>query len=161
MKSAKFHGFCSFSWSRQNFMVFAQFMKSSKFHGFYSFPFSHQNFMVEAGNLTFEMGIKTLILFLRIENSPKVLKEASLRLLLYLPCNPHIHYRRHIWQDIFCSSYVKTIVTMGIVAVVKATFSFSYTSLFFIKKNSIRISLPISKVGFLEVSHISWLKLET
>ena len=48
---------------------------------------------------------------------------------------------------------------MGIVAVVKATFSFSYTSLFFIKKNSIRISLPISKVGFLEVSKTSWFLL--
>ena len=130
-------------------------MKSAKFHGFYSFSFSHQNFMVEAGDLTFEMGIETYILFFRIENSPKVLKETSLRLLLYLPCDPHIHYRRHIWQDIFCSVICEIHSDYGDCSSSKSHFSF----LFFIKKNSIRISLPISKVGFLEVSKISWFLL--
>ena len=66
--------------------------------------------MVEAGDLTFEMGIETYILFFRIENSPNVLKETSLRLLL-LPCNPHIEGKYDKTFSVL--SYVHSAVNMG------------------------------------------------
>ena len=84
------------------------------------------------------MGMETQIFFFRIEKNPYVYKETSLGLLQHHPCEPHIHYRMQIWRDIFCSVICEVHSDYGDgtddVAVVIATFSFSYTSFFSCRK---------------------------